>query len=550
MRWHLPIVAVLLGLVFPPAVHAETRAILIGVSRYQSAAIPDLMGPANDLNAMEGLARSMQANDIVALRDGAVSRSSVETAIHDMGLRAQPGDWVLFYFSGHGAQALAQNPSDEDGEFDQFVPLPGFDPETQDPETFIIDKDFYAWMKRYLPPDVAILMVVDSCHSGTMHRAIDPRSYAFTPRIAFRPGDARAITLTARPGPRLGALRGDAGEAAAGATRRDDLPNLVYIGASRDDQLALETELPQEGAPQRGVLTYAFEQAFTLPGAVESSPIADLDGDGQVSVIEIGSYLNSQVRMLTAQRQESTLFFPRDWAERPLLSSLPAPRLDYDLPMPQVIIAGQSEAMALPSSATAWRLASSSNDADFLWVLSTREVLRRSGDIVATGIDSPLAFTGVMDKWQMVMTLRPLVSELAMRLTVNPLGSDELYPEGTPISMLLARVKRGGGTLHATVFNLASDGTVQLIYPLDADGAGMLDNALRQSLLETVVVPPFGVDHVIALATPEPPEALRAALRNADGQRATSGLAGLIRSELKRARGKGSLSIAELYTAP
>ncbi len=540
--------AALLALCIAPAAHAETRAILIGVSRYQSAAIPDLMGPANDLTAMERLARSMQASDVVALRDGAVSRSSVETAIHDMGLRAQPGDWLLFYFSGHGAQALAQNPSDEDGAFDQFVPLPGFDPDAQDPETFIVDKDFYAWMKRYLPADVAILMVVDSCHSGTMHRAIDPRSYAFTPRIAFRPGDARAITLTARPGPRLGALRSDAGEAGAGATRRDDLPNLVYIGASRDDQLALETELPQEGAPQRGVLSYAFEQAFTLPGMVETSPIADLDGDGQVSVIEIGSYLNSQVRMLTAQRQESTLFFPRDWAERPLLSSLPAPRLDYDLPMPQVIIAGQDEVMTLPSGATAWRLAASSNDADFLWVLSTREVLRRSGDIVATGIDSPLAFAGVMDKWQTVMTLRPLVSELAMRLTVNPLGSDELYPEGTRISMLLARVKRGGGNLHATVFNLASDGTVQFIYPLDADGPGLLDNALRQSLLETVVVPPFGVDHVIALATPEPPEALRAALRNADGQRAAAGLAGLIRSELKRARGKGSLSIAELYT--
>ncbi|MBY0621380.1 caspase family protein [Sphingomonas ursincola] len=549
MRWRL-LIAVLLIALSAPAAQAETRAILIGVSRYESPAIPDLMGPANDLAAMEGLARSMQASDVVSLRDGAVSRSSVETALHDMGLRAQPGDWLLFYFSGHGAQALAQNPSDEDGEFDQFVPLPGFDPETQDPETFIIDKDFYAWMKRYLPPDVAILMVVDSCHSGTMHRAIDPRRYAFTPRIAFRPGEARAMQLTARPGPRLGALRSDTGEAQAGAIRRDDLPNLVYIGASRDDQLALETELPQEGAPHRGVLTYALEQAFSLPGANEASPIADLDGDGQVSVLEAGSYLNSQVRMLTAQRQESTLFYPQGWAERPLFSALPAPRLAFDLPAPNVIIAGQPNDIATAAGATSWRMAQSSNDADFLWVLSTGEVLRRSGDIVATGIGSTLAFAGVMDKWQTVMSLRPLVSELAMRLTVHPLGSDELYPEGTPISMRLERTRRGGAALHGTVFNLASDGTVQLIYPLDADGAGLIDAATRQSMLDSVVVPPFGVDHVIALATPEAPEALRAALRNADGQRASAGLAGIIRTELKRARGRGSLSIAELYTAP
>lgn len=548
MRWPFPIAALLLALMPASAAQAETRAILIGVSRYQSAAIPDLMGPANDLSAMESLARSMQASDVVLLRDGAASRSSVETALHDMGLRAQPGDWLLFYFSGHGAQALAQNPSEADGEFDQFVPLPGFDPDAQDPETFIVDKDFYAWMKRYLPPDVAILMVVDSCHSGTMHRAIDPRSYAFAPRIAFRPSDARAIQLTARPGPRLDALRSDAGESVGADIRREDLPNLVYIGASRDDQLALETELPQEGAPQRGVLTYAFEQAFGLPGTNEASPIADLDGDGQVSVIEAGSYLNSQVRMLTAQRQDSTIFFPPGWAERPLFSALPAPRLAFDLPQPHVIIAGQPDDMATVGSAGSWQMARSSNDADFLWIYGSQEVLRRSGDVVATGIDSALAFAGVMDKWQAVMSLRPLVSELSMRLTVDPLGSDKIYPAGTSVGMTLARTRRGGGPLHATVFNLASDGTVQLIYPLDADGAGMLDDALRQSLLETVVVPPFGVDHIIALATPDAPEALRAALRHADGQRASAGLAGIIRSELKRARGKGSLSIAELYT--
>lgn len=548
MRWCVPVAALLLSLMLAPAAQAETRAILIGVSRYQSATIPDLMGPANDLVAMEGLARSMQASDVVSLHDEAVSRSSVEAALHDMGLRAQPGDWLLFYFSGHGAQALAQNRSVDDGEFDQFVPLPGFDPKQQDPETFIIDKDFYAWMKRYLPPEVAILMVVDSCHSGTMHRAIDPRSYAFTPRIAFRPGDAGAIQLTARPGPQLEALRSDTGEVQAKTTRREDLPNLVYIGASRDDQLALETELPQEGAPQRGVLTYALELAFSLPGANEASPIADLDGDGEVSVIEAGSYLNSQVRMLTAQRQESTLFYPNGWAERALFSALPVPRLGYDLPSPHVIIAGQPDDMAMVSSATNWKLAQSSNDADFLWVLTTREVLRRSGDIVATGIDSTMAFAGVMDKWQTVMSLRPLVSELAMRLTVNPLGSDELYPEGTSISMLLERTQRGGAALHATVFNLASDGTVQLIYPLYADGAGTLDSAMSQSLIDTVVVPPFGVDHIIALATPEAPEALRSALRSTDGQRTSAGLVGIIRTELKRARGNGSLSIAELYT--
>ncbi len=55
MRWRLLIAALVLALLPESAAQAETRAILIGVSRYQSAAIPDLMGPANDLSAMESL---------------------------------------------------------------------------------------------------------------------------------------------------------------------------------------------------------------------------------------------------------------------------------------------------------------------------------------------------------------------------------------------------------------------------------------------------------------------------------------------------------------
>lgn len=92
------------------------------------------------------------------------------------------------------------------------------------------------------------------------------------------------------------------------------------------------------------------------------------------------------------------------------------------------------------------------------------------------------------------------------------------------------------------MFNLVSDGVVQLIYPLAPDGDDRLDDAMRQSLLATVVVPPFGVDHLVALATPEVPQALLAALRNADGQRTAGGLAGLIRDELQ-ARARQGLAI-------
>ena len=530
-----------------PAAHAETRALLIGVSRYDSPLIPDLAGPANDLTAMEGLARSLGASDIVTLRDAAVSRSSVEAAMQAMGRRAAPGDWILLYYTGHGAQAAAQSASASDGAYDQFVPLAGFDPGRQDPERFIVDKDFYAWLKRYAPSQVRILMMVDSCHSGTMHRAVDSRSFSFSGRLALRSGDQRAIELVARPGPRLPALQAAGQETGAGIAR-EDLPNLIYIGASRDDQLALETELPQEGAPRRGVLTFAFEQGLSTPGSNEASPAADLDGDGTVTVLEMSSYLNSQVRLLSAHRQESTAHFPSAWTDLPLFSALPTPRPPDSLPPPAVVIAGAAVEPATLVESPRWRITSSPADADFIWDVRTREVVRRSGDLVASDVASAAAFAGVLEKWQAVQALRPLLSELTMRMVVDPNGSDFIYPAGTPVKLAIGGTGRSTMSRYATVFNLAADGTVQLLYPLPADGDGLLPATGKVTILETSVVAPFGVDHVVAIATPELPGELRAALRNAEGQRAAGRLTGLIRASLKRARGKGSLSIAELYT--
>jgi hypothetical protein len=525
--------------------YSETRALLVGVSRYGSTVIPDLVGPANDLVAMERLARGMGGTDVMVLKDAAATRSSVEAALQGIGSRSRPGDWFLLYYSGHGARAAASAGSGENA-FDQFVLLPGFDPAKQNPEHFIVDKDFYAWLRRYVPSDVRILMMVDSCHSGSMHRAIDQRAFAFTSRL-FRAGGERAFELVSRPGPRLPALRPGAAEAGGDAIR-EDLPNLAYLGASRDDQLALETELPQEGAPRRGVLTFAFEQGLTTPGRNEASPAADLDGDGMVTLLEISSYLNSQVRLLSAQRQDSTASFPSAWTDLPLFSKLPTPRPPPDFPAPAVVITAAPELRLDIPAVLSWRVTTSADEADFIWDVGTREVVRRSGDLIASGVTSVAAFGGVLEKWQLVQALLPLVSELTMRVFVDPNGSDFLYGAGTTVKLTLSRTERSAGTRYATVFNLASDGTVQLLYPLAGEGDGAFSARDTVSILETSVVAPYGVDHIVAVATPEIPTQLRAALRTADGSRAAGRLLGLIRAELKKAKGRGSLSIAEIYT--
>jgi hypothetical protein len=163
-------------------------------------------------------------------------------------------------------------------------------------------------------------------------------------------------------------------------------------------------------------------------------------------------------------------------------------------------------------------------------------------------VASLAAFAGVVEKWQAVLALQPLVSELRVRMTTEPSGSNFIYGPGMPLKLALSRTGTGSGKRYATVSNLAADGTVQLLYPLAADGEGVLPDGRQVSILETEVVPPFGVDHIVAVTSPGDMNAMRSALRSAAGQRAAGRLTGMICDQLRRDRGQGALAISQLST--
>lgn len=116
--------------------------------------------------------------------------------------------------------------------------------------------------------------------------------------------------------------------------------------------------------------------------------------------------------------------------------------------------------------------------------------------------------------------------------------------------MLDVRLRAGGGGgAYATVFNLASDGTVQTLYPVaETDGEGRLAAGGTLPLVETLVTPPFGADHVVAVVTERTPDELRALTRSLDGQRGAGKLVDAIRRALGAEPGRASLSIGEVYS--
>jgi hypothetical protein len=545
----IAVIFVLLGaILLPAASRAETRALIAGVWKFDSPMMPDLKGPENDLAAIEAVVRGQGAGDVTVLRNAEVTRTTIETALHALGLRAKPGDWIVFYYSGHGAEAEADIKGTADGDTNQFIPLAGFDPDRQDAERFIVDKDFYAWMARYIPADVHILMIADTCHSGTLNRSVDAAAFRFVPRLAFR-GDAAQFSLIARPTPRFAAINPGAdiavgaGSGAVHAIDRPDLANLVYIGAAQDDQLALEAPMPVSGAPSRGVLSWAFEQGLSTNGASATRAAADLDHDGRVTVSEIGVYLDSQVRALTGQRQQPRTSYAAAAADLVLLGKDAPHHPAEPAALPGVLTLG---AAAHHDDTAPWHDVARRDDADFIWDVAQGTVLRRSGDMVAQGVTTPAALRGVIEKWNTVEALRPLINERGLHLAIGPRANGVRYVPGEQVTIALGRTGADAAPRYATIVNLAADGTVQRLFPLTAeDGAGQVAADGTLPVFTNRVVAPFGADHIVALVTAAQPVLLQTMLRSIEGQRQALRLTAPIRDLLASG---GGLSIGEIYT--
>lgn len=515
--------AALLALGAGAPARAEIRALIVAVSHY-TAPIPSLDGTANDAAALEKVLRDEGAQDIVELKDEKATRDTIRGALEALGKRAKPGDWVIFYYAGHGAQAPTDDPSETDG-LDEFLVLSGFTVAHPDPQQFIVDNDLHGWLVNFFPKTVNVLQIADACHSGSMNRAVGPNR--FKARAASK--DPMAIKLPPAP-------KDPAADAPAG-----DPPNLVYVGAAQDNQFALEGPLPLGESPPRGLLTYALEGALE-----ERRPnghlAADLDDDGHLSLAELAASLETRTRELSSTQQwASTVVPPRNERSVVFQPLKPPPPDQRPVQVKAVddaaadILAGRGPWASIPRGIP-----------DLTWSAKDGVVTDSHGDRVAEDLKTADQLTGVINKRKAVSELAGSANERVLQVNIGPRPKGQRYHRGETVDL---SVGHRGEAAYLTAFNLASDGTVQMLYPLAGDGDGQIKaGEAKVSLTRTKAAPPFGVDNVIALATPQPPTALRAALGRMDGKREALAASAAVRDELDQAKGKAALALGALYT--
>ncbi|HPE70744.1 MAG TPA: caspase family protein [Candidatus Competibacter sp.] len=151
------------------------RALLVGIDQYLK--VPRLEGSGNDVRAMRQFALDTlgyRPDQIQVLLDGEATRAGILSALEDWLIKGtQPGDRVLFYYSGHGDQMPDTN-GDEDDHYDETLVSVDTEPDEQGGyRNMISDDELDARLTRLVDRDTTV--IIDSCHSGTITRGLlDP----------------------------------------------------------------------------------------------------------------------------------------------------------------------------------------------------------------------------------------------------------------------------------------------------------------------------------------------------------------------------------------
>ncbi len=150
----------------------KNKALLVGINKYPNPG-NELRGCINDIIDMEHFISATNKvydkENIKKLSDKDATKKGIIAQINWLLEGAQPGDQLLFHYSGHGAQMPTQHPQIEKDGLDEIICPYDFDGSH---ETAFRDKEF-AQIFAQIPQGVHFVWISDSCHAEDLSR--DPQ---------------------------------------------------------------------------------------------------------------------------------------------------------------------------------------------------------------------------------------------------------------------------------------------------------------------------------------------------------------------------------------
>ena len=448
------------ALVAAPAL-SGTYALVVGIDQYEAER--NLEGAVADARHVAQALRDFGADEVALLLDRQASREAIEGQLLRYIDKASPGDSLIFTYAGHGAQAPEAIAGSEADGLDEFFLLSRFN--RAEPDAMarhaILDNDIRQWLLKADEKGIRTIFVADSCHSGGM-----TRNTGLKTRLAAK------VTVP------VGATNDKA--LAAAKIREEDFTSTLFLSASLESQPTPEVLI--EGTP-RGALSYAFAQSLALKGV-------DGNRDGQVEFGELANHVvglvkahaeNLQIPDFAPQKEAvmRTLVFEKITPPAKLNTS---PDIAQDNPL-DITLALESDSPLPPLSGT-----SAAAPVRFSWDASEGRIYSPMGDLVASGLH-PDQLQQVVDKFRLLEHLKKSQASNGI-VPVHLFPRQQLYLEGDILSLAIDAA--GGSEL--VLFNLTNAGSSQYL------GNYALEDGERLPLGDFIVTPPFGADHIVAVA--------------------------------------------------
>lgn len=221
-------------------VSSKKRAVLCGIC-YKNTPY-ELKGCINDVNCMKYLLTTrfnFPEDSIVTLTEEEndskriPTKRNIQRWMSWLVKDCQPGDSLVFHYSGHGSQQKDYTGHEVDGYDETLLPL---DFETAG---MIVDNDINDTLVKPLPPGARLHAIIDACHSGTV---LDlPYVCVFNPSG----GKCAWEDHTPQNGMRKGTMGGEA----------------ISFSGCDDDQTSADTKALSK-ITSTGAMTYSFIKAI------------------------------------------------------------------------------------------------------------------------------------------------------------------------------------------------------------------------------------------------------------------------------------------------
>lgn len=260
-------------------VRAEDRALVVGTDTYSDQRLSPTDGAADDARAMQKLLIEkfgFAPGSIKMLINEQAKAPAIVSNFETWLINGtRPGDRVFFFYAGHGFQAPDDNGDEEDGQDEVITPYdvaiaPGANGKVLLPNerTFIRDDKFNDFIARLSGRRVVLMF--DSCHSGTISRGVGDASKTLPSRyLKLKP--SRSVTDTGYSYVPAKGERRDLSTIREAAL--DDAVNgVVILSAASAYQQAFP--IITQGNVTRGAFSFIFEN---LVAGNEKMKLEDLE---------------------------------------------------------------------------------------------------------------------------------------------------------------------------------------------------------------------------------------------------------------------------------